>query len=81
MIPDFRIRGRAVSAAELDSAPALPPAAFLAVPDASRPAASGKNPLETRDKMVAHLVSTGEHHTTARHHADTAAIKHDRRRG
>ena len=77
MIPDLRIKGRAVSLAEVSAAPSLSRSSFVVVPDENH--ASARNPLETRDKMVAHLRQTGETYEAARHHADRAAQTHDRR--
>ena len=79
MIPDLRIKGRPVSLAEVATAQPLDRSAFVVLPDESH--FGSRNPLETRDKMIAHLRETGETYESARRHADGAAIKHDRRRG
>lgn len=77
MIPDLRIKGRPVSLDEVAAAPSLSRSAFVVLPDETH--FGGRNPLETRDKMIAHLRETGETYEAARHHADRAAQTHDRR--
>ena len=78
MIPDLRIKGRPVSMSEIASAPSLGRRSFVVVPDETHNGA--RNPLETRDKMIAHLRETGETYEAARQHADRAATQHDRRK-
>jgi hypothetical protein len=77
MIPDLRIKGRPVSLDEVAAAPSLSRSSFIVLPDDAHGAS--RNPLETRDKMIAHLRETGETYEAARHHADRAATQHDRR--
>lgn len=77
MIPDLRIKGRPVSLAEVAAAPPIDRSAFVVLPDDVH--IGGRDPLETRDKMIAHLRETGESYASARHHADSAARTHDRR--
>lgn len=77
MIPDLRIKGRPVSLAEVEAAKPIDRSAFVVLPDESH--FGGRDPLETRDKMIAHLRSTGESYESARRHADSAAKTHDRR--
>ena len=77
MIPDFRIKGKPVSLDEVAAAKPLDRATFVVVPDDVH--VGGRDPLETRDKMIAHLRSTGEDYRQARQHADGAARTHDRR--
>jgi hypothetical protein len=77
VIPDLRIKGRAVSLAEISAAPSVDRSAFVVMPDESH--FGGRDSLETRDKMIAHLRETGETYESARRHADGAARTHDRR--
>jgi len=77
VIPDLRIKGRAVSLAEISAAPSVDRSAFVVMPDESH--FGGRDPLATRDKMIAHLRETGETYERARQHADRAARTHDRR--
>lgn len=77
MIPDLRVKGRPVSLAEVAAAQPLDRSAFVVVPDDVH--FGGRDPLETRDKMIAHLRETGETYSDARRHADGAARTHDRR--
>jgi hypothetical protein len=77
MIPDLRIKGQPVSLDEVAAAPSLSRSSFVVLPDETH--FGGHNPLETRDKMVAHLRESGETYEAARHHADRAAQTHDRR--
>ena len=78
MIPDLRIKGKPVSLAEVAAAPSIDRSAFVVLPDETH--FGGRDPLETRDKMVAHLVESGEPYQMARRNADNAAIYTDRRR-
>lgn len=77
MIPDLRIKGRAVSFAEVEAAKPIDRSAFVVLPDESH--FGCRDPLATRDKMIAHLRETGETYDSARQHADRAARTHDRR--
>ena len=77
MIPDLRIKGKPVSLAEVAAAPSIDRSAFVVMPDETH--FGGRDPLETRDKMIAHLRETGETYSDARRHADGAARTHDRR--
>lgn len=77
MIPDLRIKGRPVSLDEVAAAKPIDRSAFVVLPDETH--FGGRNPLETRDKMIAHLRETGETYHDARQHADGAARTHDRR--
>lgn len=78
MIPDYRIKGQPVTRAKIAAAQPLDRAAFVVVPDDVVQIGT-RDPLETRDKMIAHLRSTGENYADARQHADSAARTHDRR--
>jgi hypothetical protein len=77
VIPDLRIKGRPVSLAEVAAAPSIDRSAFVVLPDESH--FGCRDPLATRDKMIAHLRETGETYESARRHADGAARTHDRR--
>jgi hypothetical protein len=77
VIPDLRIKGRPVSLSEVAAAQPIDRSAFVVLPDETH--FGGRDPLETRDKMIAHLRETGETYQDARRHADGAARTHDRR--
>lgn len=77
MIPDLRIRGRAVALDEVRRAPSLDVGSYVALPDGLGAASSG---TESRDKMLAHLVSCGDNAAKAREIADRTATMHDKRR-
>ena len=68
---------RTYKLAEIAAAPSVDRSAFVVLPDESH--FGGRDPLETRDKMIAHLRETGEPYDRARQHADRAARTHDRR--
>ena len=78
MIPDLRIRGVAVSLEAVQNAPTLAPSAYLAMPSDNNH--SGRAGTETRDKLLAHLVSCGDDAAKAREIADRTATMHDKRR-
>ena len=77
MIPDLRIRGRAVALDEVRRAPSLDVGSYVALPDGLGAANSG---TKSRDKMLAHLVSCGDNAAKAREIADRTATMHDKRR-
>lgn len=77
MIPDLRIKGRAVSMQEIEQAPSLDRRAYLVT---ELGPAIGRSPVETRDKMIEHLIASGDTYQRARAIADATATKHDRRK-
>lgn len=77
MIPDLRIRGRAVALDEVRRAPSLDVGSYVALPEGMGSARSG---TESRDKLLEHLVSCGDSPAKAREIADRTATMHDKRR-
>lgn len=76
MIPDLRIRGRAVALDEVRRAPSLDVGSYVALPDGG----PGRSGVESRDKLLEHLVSCGDSPAKAREIADRTATMHDKRR-